>query len=119
MGNRIAGTCYLKVDGEQLELSGSITCSMSGAEKEGLSGLSGVAGYKETPRVPFIEVEAYVPANFPVSTLEGMDDGTVTAELANGKTAVLSGAWLAGTVDVNGAEGTTSLKFEGLDGKWI
>ena len=116
---RIAGTCYLKVDGDQLELAGSINVSIQKTEKEGLSGLSGVPGYKETARVPFIEIEAFVPKGFPRKKLEGMEDATVTAELANGETAVLSGAWLAGTADVNGAEGSTNLKFEGVDGKWI
>lgn len=116
---RIAGVCYIKVDGEQLELGGSLSASLQRTEKEGLSGLSGVPGYKEVPRVPFIEGEVFIPKGFPRKKLEEMENATVTAEFANGETGVLSGAWLAGTIDVNGAEGNATVKFEGVDGKWI
>lgn len=119
MADRIAGTCYVKVDGEQIEVAGSVTVSISMFEKEGLSGLTGVAGYKETPRIPFIEVEAYLVPGFPVTKLEKTNNATVTAELANGQVAVLSGAWLAGAIEAKAEEGTTTLKFQGLEGKWI
>lgn len=119
MGKRIAGVCYVKVDGGQISVAGNVTVSIMATEKEGLSGLSGVAGFKETPRVPSIEVEAHHVPEFDMASLEAMTDGTITAELANGKTAVLSGAWLAGTVDFSASDGTGTLKFEGLEGKWI
>lgn len=119
MGKRIGGVAYIKVDGDQLELSGKLTCNIMMTEKEGQSGLSGPVGYKETPRVPTIEGDFFVPPGFPMKALESMAEGTVTAELANGMTAVLSGAWLSGTIEVDAAEGTTSLTFEGIEGKWI
>lgn len=119
MGKRIAGVCYVKVDGEQLELEGSLTCSLDFSEKEGLAGLSGVAGYKETPVVPYIEGDFFVPPGFPLAKLRDLTDATITAELANGMTGVLSGAWLAGKVEVDAAEGKAKLKFEGVKGEWI
>ncbi len=119
MANRIAGICYVKVDGEQIEVAGSVTVSISMFEKEGLSGLTGVAGYKEIPRIPSIEVEAYLIPGFPINKLEAMNNATITAELANGQVAVLSGAWLTGAIEAKAAEGTTTLKFQGLEGKWI
>lgn len=118
-GKRIAGTCYIKVDGVQLDVAGSVTVSISKVEKEGLSGLSGPVGYTEKPRVPSIEVEAFLTKKFPMDKLEEMDGGTVTAELANGKTAVLSGAWLKGPIEASAGDGTTTLTFEGLTGEWI
>ena len=119
MKNRIAGTCFISVDGVQLELGGKVNVSIDSSEKEGLSGLSGVAGYKEMPRVPFIDLEAFVPKDFPMSKLNSGDDMTITADLANGSSAVLTGAWLAGAIEVDAAEGKTNLKFEGKSGKWI
>lgn len=119
MKNRIAGTCFVSVDGVQLELGGKISLSLDASEKEGLAGLSGVAGYKETPRVPFIDLEAFVPKDFPMAKLTAGEDMTITADLANGMSGVLSNAWLAGATEVDGAEGKTNLKFEGKSGKWI
>ena len=119
MKSRIAGTCFISVDGTQLELAGKISCSLDMSEKEGLSGLSGVAGYKETPRVPFIDIEVFVPKDFPMEKLSKADDMVITADLANGMTGVLSQAWQAGAKELDGAEGKMNLKFEGKDGKWI
>ena len=119
MKNRIAGTCFVSVDGVQLELGGKVSLSLDASEKEGLAGLSGVAGYKETPRVPYIDIECFVPNDFPMSKLTSGDDMTITADLANGTSGVLSGAWLAGATEVDAAEGKTNLKFEGKSGKWI
>lgn len=119
MKNRIAGVCFLSVDSDQLELAGKLNCSLDPAEKEGLSGLSGVAGYKETPRVPFIDIEVFVPKGFPMAKIRDRDDLVITADLANGMSGVLSEAWLAGAIELDGGEGKTNLKFEGKDGKWI
>ena len=114
MGKRIAGVAYIKGDGDQLELSGKLTCNIMMTEKEGVSGLSGPVGYKETPRIPTIEGDFFVTPAFPMEKIANLKDATITAELANGTTAVLSQAWLSGTIEVDAAEGTTSLKFEGI-----
>ena len=118
MKNRIAGVCFISVGGDQLELAGKILCSLDKTEKEGLAGLSGVAGYKETPRVPFIDIEVFVPAGFPMKKLDE-DELVITANLANGMNGVLSQAWVAGAKELDGAEGKMNLKFEGKEGKWI
>ena len=119
MKNRIAGTCFVSVDGVQLELGGKVSVSLDASEKEGLAGLSGVAGFKEVPRVPYIDVEAFVPKDFPMAKLTSGEDMTITADLANGTSGVLTGAWLAGATEVDAAEGKVNLKFEGKSGKWI
>lgn len=112
---RIAGTAYVKVDGAQYTLAGSLTVSPNSVNREGLAGLSGVAGYSETPRVPFIEGDFYTSAALSMPALQAVTNATVTAELANGKTYVLRNAWLAGEPDINAAEGTTTLRFEGIE----
>jgi hypothetical protein len=113
--NRIAGTAFVKFDGTQLSVAGSITVSPQANTKEGMAGLSGVAGYKETPRVPFIEVEAFTTASFDLGALEGKSDMTVVAELANGHVYSPRNAWLADESDIDGGEGTITIKFEGLE----
>ncbi len=119
MKKPIAGTVYFKMDGGQLELSGSITCSLDMYEREGQSGLSGPVGFIEKPRVPYVEGDFFVPEGFPIEEIKALTEGTITVELANGMNGVLSQAWSAGTIDVNGADGTTPLRFEGLNGEWM
>jgi hypothetical protein len=113
---RIAGTAYVKVDGDQYTLAGTLTVSPAAVTREGLAGLSGVAGYKEMPRVPFIEGEFYMTTGVSLPAIEAITNATITAELANGKVYVLRNAWHAGAIEANAGEGTFTARFEGLEG---
>ena len=55
MAQRIAGTAFLKVDGNMLPLRGNFTVSPSAVERTFLAGQDYVHGYQELPRVPWIE----------------------------------------------------------------
>lgn len=118
MAIRVAGVCYVKVDGDQLEVKGGVEAPMSSLTREPVMGLGGVAGYKETVQEPFLKLSAVVPKAFPINTLVNGTDMTVTAELANGKVYTLSGAYLKGEPAINGEEGTTELEFSGTKGIW-
>lgn len=118
MGKRVAGICYIKVDGQQLEVKGSVECPLAPTKKEAVMGLAGVAGYKETAERPYIKLTAILVPGFPVSTLVTMTDGVITAELANGSIYTLSGAWLEGESGVKADEGEVELEFSGKRGAW-
>lgn len=115
----IGGTAYLKVNGKQYMLKGSIVVSIAPKEREGMAGMDGVHGFIEKPRVPFISGDFSVTGDTDMNEIEAMTDGTVTVELNNGKTAVLTNAWFSGPTDVDGAEGKVSLKWEGKSGYWM
>lgn len=115
---RVAGTCYFKVDGEQLELKGSLECPITDKTLEAVSGLTGVAGYKEIHRVPFIKGAFIFTPSFPLEKLNEGRDMTVTAELANGKVYTLSGAFLVGDPSAKGDDGEVELEFNGVKGIW-
>lgn len=69
MGQRIAGTCYFKVDGEQLELEGGIEVPLFKTKREATESISGPTGfYKETDVIPFIKGSFLVPSSFPLSS---------------------------------------------------
>lgn len=120
MANKmIAGTAYIKVDGKQYTLGGSLNVSINEFTREGLAGLSGTAGYKETPHVQSIEGEFYTTNEFSVKELSNIKNATITAELANGKTYILSEAWQSGDIEVDAAGGTCTIKFEGMRGREI
>jgi len=117
MGQRIAGTCYFKVDGEQLELEGGIEVPLFKTKREATESISGPTGFfKETDVIPFIKGSFLVPDSFPLSKLESGTDLTITAELANGMVYTLSGAFIVGDAALKGDEGKVDLEFNGKKG---
>lgn len=117
MAKRIAGTCYFKVNGEQLELSGNLEFPLNQVTRESKMSTLGVAGFGETVIAPYISGDFLVPANFPVETLANNTALTITAECANGMVYTLSEAYLVGDVAFKPVDGTVSLKFEGTNGE--
>jgi len=118
MGKKIAGTCFVKVNGEQLEVTGGVEVPIADVNREVVMGVAGVAGYKETAKEPFVKVTAAFVPGFPIATLQSGTDMTVTAELANGKVYTLSGAFLKGEPTVKNDDGTVDLEFSGDKGLW-
>jgi hypothetical protein len=118
MGKRIAGVCYVKVDGTQLEVKGGLECPLNARKREPVVGAARVAGFKETTIVPYVKVTAILATGFPRAALQAGTDMTVTAEFANGDVYTLSGGWLANEAAVKGDDGETELEFNGLDGVW-
>jgi hypothetical protein len=117
--NRFAGTAYVKVDSEQFALRGDLTISIDPFERTGVAGLDGVHGYTEAPRVPFIEGTFSDIRGLSLTRLQQMCDVTVTAEMVNGKTYLLSQAWTATARELNAVEGSVSIRWEGITGTEI
>ena len=112
----IAGTAYLKIDGNQVALKGNLTVSGSAWERTGIAGQDNVHGYQELPRVPYIEADvSTVPAQITTEELDLLTDVTVQADLVNGFTYVLRNAWTKGPIEINAADGQFRIRFEGLD----
>ena len=114
--SKIGGTCYLKIDGQQLSITGGIEVPMNTKIRESMVGLDGSVDYKETHRAAYIKGTFKVPKNFPVTKITDSDAMTITAELANKSVYVLSGAFLVGEANHNAEEGTVDLEFNGDDG---
>lgn len=117
---KVAGTCYLKVDGDQLELKSEagIEAPLFDKTRETVMGQSGVAGFKETDKMPFIKGTFIVNPNFPLEKLNDSSDMTVTAEFKTGKTYTLSGAYVVGDANYNSDTGEVELEFNGTKGIW-
>jgi hypothetical protein len=118
MGKRIAGTCYIKVDGDQLEVKGGVEIAGMPVTREAVMSTAGVAGFKETVRVPSVKLTAIVGANFPLKKLQEGTDMTVTSELANGMAHTLSSAFLVGDPSIKAEDGEIDLEFNGVKGIW-
>lgn len=117
MGKRIAGTCYIKVDGQQLELEGSLEFPLSQVVRESKVASGRVVGFGETKVVPYISGNFFVPSDFPLEKLLSSEDMTVTAECANGMVYTLSGAFMSDQANFNPIDGTTTIKFDGEEGR--
>lgn len=118
MAQRVAGICYIKVDGAQLTVEGGVEAPMNTVNREAVMGLAGQAGYKETSLEQYLKVSAIFTPDFPLQTIAQGTNMTITAELANGKVYTLSGAYLRGERPVKGDEGKTDLEFSGTSGVW-
>ena len=118
MAKRVAGICYIKCDGEQLEVSGGVEVPLVDVKREEVMVAAGVAGFKETALAPYVKVTAIFMPSFPLDALRTNTEITVTAELANGKVYTLSGAFLKGEPSIKGEEGTVDLEFSGTKGQW-
>ena len=52
---RIGGTCYFKIDGQQLSLTGGIEVPMNRTVNDDIIGLDGSVDRKETHRAPYVK----------------------------------------------------------------
>jgi hypothetical protein len=116
---RIAGVAFLRVDGQQFALKGNMTLSIDPFIREGIAGMDGVHGFKETPQVPHITCDISDIGGMSLQQLRSFCNSTVTAELGNGKTYLLTGAWTAAIMDLNVTDGQVTVNFQGLRGEEI
>jgi hypothetical protein len=114
MGQKVAGTCYVKVDGAQLTITGGAEAPLSDKKRETLApGL-----YKEEELPAYLKMTAVYTPDFPRKALVEGKDMTITCEFANGTVYVLSGAYLVNDPSSKGEDGTVELQFDGIKGVW-
>lgn len=114
MGKKVAGTCYVKVDGTQLTISGAFEAPLTDTTRESV-----VPGYySETERIPYLNVTAVLTPDFPRKQLVEGVDMTIVGEAANGSVYVLSGAYIVDEPAYSGDDGTVDLVFNGRKGIW-
>lgn len=114
---RIAGTTFIKVDGQQLSVTGGVEVPMNTKLNADVIGLDGSIDRKETHRAPYIKGTYKVPADFPIQKLlDSAEQMTITTELATGKVYVLVNAWVHDEANHNVEEGTADIEFHGQEG---
>lgn len=114
MGQKVAGTCYIKVDGSQLIITGGVEAPLSKVKRETIA----PGFFKEEDRIPFLKVDAVKVPGFPFEKITNGTNMTVTAEFKDGSSYVLSGAYTVDDVNVTADDGKVSLNFEGSSGDW-
>jgi hypothetical protein len=114
MGQKSGGTCYVKVDGQQLVIKGNVEAPLGKAKRETLA----LGYYKEEDVIPFVKAEVLVPKGTPIQKIMDGTNMTVTVEFASGKVYTLSGAYVTGESNYDSEEGKASLEFNGTAGDW-
>ena len=114
MGQRVAGTCYIKVDGAQLTITGGLEAPLMNVKRETVT----PGFYKEEQLAAYLKVTAVHTPDFPLDKLVSGTDMTITGEFNNGKVYVLSGAYLVDEPVSSGDDGTIELQFDGGKGVW-
>jgi hypothetical protein len=114
MAQRVGGVLKISYDGNQIPAKGSFVISPSSVEREGVAGQDYVHGFVEKPRVPFIKGQITTRAEVSLEDLLAITDATVTADLANGKSYVLTEAWTKGAFEIDTDEGHFDVEFQGL-----
>jgi len=110
----IAGVAYIKVDGEQWALRGNLTISPMAFARTPIAGMDGIHGYSQAPQTPYIEADISDLGGLALKRLETFCNVTVTVELLNGKVYVLANAWVQGPLELNGVDGTVTVRFDGM-----
>ena len=116
MGQKVAGTVYVKVDGRQLVTTGGAECPVTEVTRETIEGAPGY--FSEQDRAPYVNVDVVHTADFPLEVIAQGTDMTVQVEFRNGKIYVLTGAYLVGEPASTGDDGKITLEFNGVKGIW-
>lgn len=119
MSNRRAGVLYVKVDGTQYDAKGEFTYNPGAPKRDAIVGPDQVHGFKELPKVPFIEGAITDASDLDVKAFMNIDNATLTLNLANGKTFILREAWYCADGDVTSEEAEIQLRFEGKSAEEI
>ena len=117
--SRLGGIFYLKINGKIYQAGeGAFTFSLGGVKREAKLSSSGVAGFIAKPLVPYIEGELILSKHLDMADLKDAENVTVTLDLYNGQTFILSEAFFVGEGEVS-TEGTIKIRFEGKKGELV
>lgn len=111
--NRLAGTASLTVDGVNYLLVGDFEYNPSKVTRETLNGMDGVHGFSEKPRPGSISGTLRDTGGLTVADLNAMDNVTVVAELANGKTVIGRNMWTVEDQTAKSTDATIEVHWEG------
>lgn len=119
MNRRVGGLLFLKVDGELFQAKGEFTYNINPVKRESVVGVDSVHGFKEEPKVVFIEGAITDSDELDLEGFQAIRDATLTLELANGKVIQLRESFYAADGDVTSSEGEIQVRFEGITGREI
>lgn len=116
--NLRAGKLFFKVNGDKKRAKGAFTYNIGKDKKTKIAGVDGVHGTKVEIVVPFIEGKISDGSDVDLAAFIDAE-GTITLELANGKTISLFEGEYSADANVSTEEGEIPVRFEGKSAKEV
>jgi len=112
--NRIAGYMEIVINGTKVGAAGAFSYDLGFPKREGVVGPDAHHGYKEAPKVAFIEGAIVIKADTDITSICTATNASVVLTLATGEQIMLGDAYYArdNTGDTDG--GTLQVRFEGM-----
>jgi hypothetical protein len=112
MGQKVAGTVYIKADGVQFTVTGGVEVLLGDKKRESIA-----PGYfKEEDLVPYVKATVVDTPDLPIKQIMAATDQTITVEFGNGRVYVLSGAYVVDEPAAKGDDGTIDIQWDGNKG---
>lgn len=115
MTRALAGTATVTLDGVSISVGGTFRYRIGRKNRETLTGMSGIHGFKETYVPPYIEMTVRDNGALNLDEIAEYTNITVVAELANGKTIMGQNMWIVNTQELDSQEATFTARFEGQE----
>jgi hypothetical protein len=112
---RLAGITQFTVNGVTYPVT-EFSWSPAVVKRETLTSMSGVDGYSEMPKAPYIAGKFRDSGGTDVTAFNALTGATIVLALANGKQIVGHNLWNTGETDVAGVDATFDFRFEGVSG---
>ena len=112
MGQKVAGTVYIKADGVQFTVTGGVEVPLSDVKRESVA----PGFFKEEDLVPYVKATIVDSADLPLKQIMEATDQTVTVEFKNGRVYVLAGAYVVDEPSAKGDDGTIDIQWDGNKG---
>lgn len=111
-----AGIINMTIDGITYPVVGEAKYAVSGVKNETKGGQSGIYGFNSMPAAGKMSATLRDFGDLSTADLNAISGSTIAFELNNGKLIVGNGMWWVGDpAEVNTAEGTLDVTFEGPD----
>ena len=112
---RLAGLAWLTIDGVSYPVVSSPTWGVATRKRKTLPGMDRIHGYSEEIVPGFIAVTLRDEAGTSIAGFQDMVSVAVSLELASGKRVSGTGMWTVESAEVDSAEATFAVRFEGED----
>lgn len=112
MGQKVAGTVYIKANGVQFTVTGGVEVLLGDRKRESIA----PGFFKEEDLVPFVKATIVDAPDLPIKQIMADTDATITVEFKNGRVYVLSGAYVVDEPTAKGDDGTIDIQWDGNKG---
>lgn len=114
---QVTGRVFITVAGNRIASKAGAKLMLGGLSREAVVADSGVVGYTEKPEVPGVECVLAHTADVSLADYQTMTNVSISFDTDTGKSFVLSNAWCANALELEGGE--VRLTFNAMTAKEV